>query len=374
MANFTVVGGALNVRHGPSRAEQLVNIIQDGDVVTQLAGTTIYSEVSQPAPAPARTWVLFDGGDTQGWISLATLTVGPAGNFNVTNPAGANVRTEPLSPTAGPGNILATLSPGTEVPAGPLVTDVSPPIGGVRQWVRLDLTPNPSGWASTLLLVPAGVAPTVITKIQYKVTANNLNVRSGPSLNSSIIGNLALGATVPEGPFIDGLRWMQISTTPPSFVSTKFLAKDVGGVGPGVPRWYEIAKGEEGIKEFPGDADNPQVVKYLKSCSTLSQSFQRNDETAWCSAFVNWCVEQAGFEGTESAAARSWMHWGKPAAAPKKGCIVVLSRGSNPAFGHVGFFVAQTSTTVQLLGGNQHDSVNVTSFPITRVLNNGFRI
>jgi len=356
----------LNVRNGPSRAEQLVNIIQDGDVVTQLAGTTIYSEVSQPAPAPAKTWVLFDGGDTQGWISLDTLTIQPTGSFVVSGTAVSSVRTEPLISAA----IVATLSAGTEVPAGPLVTDVTPPITGVRQWVRLAA---PSGWASTLLLVPATAAP-VITKTQYKVTANNLNVRSGPSLTSAIIGNLALGATVPEGPFSADLRWMSISTTAgPGFVSTKFLAKDIGSVGPGVPRWYDIAKGEEGIKEFPGDADNPQVVKYLKSCSTLSQSFQRNDETAWCSAFVNWCVEQAGFEGTESASARSWMHWGKPAAAPTTGCIVVLSRGSNPAFGHVGFLVNKTTTTVRLLAGNQQDAVNVTSFPITRVLKDGFR-
>lgn len=76
------------------------------------------------------------------------------------------------------------------------------------------------------------------------------------------------------------------------------------------PKWMSMARNEIGVKEYSGSADNPDVVKYLKSVDTLSISAQRNDETAWCSAFVNWCMEEVGIKGTEKANARSWLKWG----------------------------------------------------------------
>ncbi|MEM1307595.1 MAG: glycosyl hydrolase 108 family protein, partial [Pseudomonadota bacterium] len=46
----------------------------------------------------------------------------------------------------------------------------------------------------------------------------------------------------------------------------------------------------------------------------------------------------------------------------------VLSRGSNPALGHVGFLVGATADALFLLGGNQSDQVNVTRFARSRLL------
>ena len=135
------------------------------------------------------------------------------------------------------------------------------------------------------------------------------------------------------------------------------------------PEWMAVARKEMGTKEYAGDADNPDVVKYLKSVDTLSVSAQRNDETPWCSAFVNWCMEEAGIKGTENAAARSWLQWGSELAEPEIGCVVVLWRGSPAGWqGHVGFFVKETLTTVSLLGGNQGDQVNISKYSKDRVL------
>ena len=139
------------------------------------------------------------------------------------------------------------------------------------------------------------------------------------------------------------------------------------------PKWMAAARKEMGTKEFPGDADNPDVVKYLESVDTLSISAQRNDETPWCSAFVNWCMEETGIKGTENAAARSWLAWGRELTVPEIGCVVVLWRGSPSGWqGHVGFFVKETLTTVSLLGGNQGDQVNISKYSKDRVL--GYRI
>ncbi len=138
------------------------------------------------------------------------------------------------------------------------------------------------------------------------------------------------------------------------------------------PEWMQIARGEMGTKEYSGSADNPEVLKYLKSVDTLSISAQRNDETAWCSAFVNWCMEQAGIKGTEKAAARSWLNWGNKLTTPEQGCVVVLWRESPDSWkGHVGFLVRETNDYVYLLGGNQDDKVNIKRYSRNRIL--GFR-
>ena len=138
------------------------------------------------------------------------------------------------------------------------------------------------------------------------------------------------------------------------------------------PKWLAIARKEMGTKEYPGNADNPDVVKYLKSVDTLSVNAQQNDETSWCSAFINWCMEEAGLKGTENAVARSWLNWGRELAVPEKGCVAVLWRGSPAGWkGHVGFFVKETSYYVYLLGGNQSDQVNISKYSKNRVL--GYR-
>ena len=148
------------------------------------------------------------------------------------------------------------------------------------------------------------------------------------------------------------------------------LEGSYGEVIAGSSPWLEIARGEIGVKEIAGELANPRILEYLRSTS-LGAWGQGRDETAWCSAFVNWCVVQAGIEGTGSAMARSWLGWGVE-CAPEPGCIVVLKRGKPPS-GHVGFLDEWSGpdNTIRLLGGNQQNAVNVTTYPTSRVL--GYR-
>jgi uncharacterized protein (TIGR02594 family) len=136
-----------------------------------------------------------------------------------------------------------------------------------------------------------------------------------------------------------------------------------GGEAP----WFEIAKREEaeGVDEIRGSRDNPRIVEYHQS-TTLKAT---DDETPWCSSFVNWCVQEAGLQGTRSASARSWLRWGQDLhGEPRLGCIVVLKRGTNPAQGHVGFYFGDAGDRLLLLGGNQNNQVNISSFRKTSVL------
>jgi uncharacterized protein (TIGR02594 family) len=125
---------------------------------------------------------------------------------------------------------------------------------------------------------------------------------------------------------------------------------------------YRIAFNELGVKEVPGQDDNPRIIEY--HATTLLRA--TDDEVPWCSAFVNWCVTQAGYIGTNSAAAKSWLGWGKKLEEPVKGCICVLSRiGGN----HVGLFHDKDDAGfIYILGGNQGDRVSISRFPISRLI------
>lgn len=96
---------------------------------------------------------------------------------------------------------------------------------------------------------------------------------------------------------------------------------------------------------------------------------------AWCAAFVNTILRQAGFEGTGSLQARSFLHYGSITKQPEYGDIVVFSRGRNQFAGHVGFYVGEEFVEgvryILVLGGNQRKEVNVAYYPANYVL--GFR-
>ena len=130
------------------------------------------------------------------------------------------------------------------------------------------------------------------------------------------------------------------------------------------PSWMAEAWRELGQSERPGVAHNPRIVAMFDELGHPNQS----DETAWCAAFVGACLERAGIASTRSLMARSYEAWGVASAAPIAGAVAVLRRGSDPAFGHVGFLVGASDSHVFLLGGNQSDAVTVAPFDRDLVL------
>lgn len=123
-----------------------------------------------------------------------------------------------------------------------------------------------------------------------------------------------------------------------------------------------------GTKEVPGEKANPLIVEFHNHTSLHAQS----DEVAWCSAFANYIVDKCGDKGTGSAAARSWLTWGRELSAPQPGCIVVLDRkdANNPNAAHVCFYVCDDNDKqyIQCIGGNQGDMVKTSKFPKSKVL------
>lgn len=208
------------------------------------------------------------------------------------------------------------------------------------------------------------------TPQRYRVTASCLNVRQGPSVTATVLGWLRRDEVAEWISTSGDGYWLKVRRGDlEGWCAHKYLAAVVAEPEPAEEfPWLPIALAEVGVKEFPGDGDNPRIVEYLQSTSLEAPSATQ-DETPWCSAFANWCVERSGYEGTDSAWARSWLTWGRAARRPRRGCIVVLSRDRG---GHVGFWVGETGTQVRLLGGNQGDEVRVSGYPKKRVL--GYRV
>lgn len=49
---------------------------------------------------------------------------------------------------------------------------------------------------------------------------------------------------------------------------------------------YDVAKQHLGQKEIPGKANNPLILRWLRALA----SWVTSEETAWCSAFVDYCA------------------------------------------------------------------------------------
>ena len=137
----------------------------------------------------------------------------------------------------------------------------------------------------------------------------------------------------------------------------------------GDPRWMKVARAELGEKEVPGAVDNPKILEYLASCPNLPDRLAETEETPWCSCFIQWVFTQAGMPGTGKANARSWVEWGNGHTDFCVGAVVVLSRGTNPAHGHVGLYEhGAPKGHVRLLGGNQGNAVSLKDYPMSRVV------
>jgi len=142
--------------------------------------------------------------------------------------------------------------------------------------------------------------------------------------------------------------------------------------------WMDIAIAELGVHEnsLPG-LHNSRIIEYHQTTTFKAT----DDETPWCSSFVNWVMVNSGRRGTNSAAARSWLEWGRAVSPPTSGVITVIRKktsgysqatGSSSGY-HVGFFISLSESHIRLLGGNQMDEVMYSNFPLHGYEVKGYR-
>lgn len=131
------------------------------------------------------------------------------------------------------------------------------------------------------------------------------------------------------------------------------------------PSWLTRARREIGVQEIVGGRHNPRVLDYHSHTRLQATT----DEVPWCAAFVNWALEREGVRSTKSAAAASYLTWGKP-TYPEPGCIVVFGKSHPDAVGtgHVGFLVGIEGDQLLVLGGNQGNKVCIRKYPAEKAL------
>lgn len=129
------------------------------------------------------------------------------------------------------------------------------------------------------------------------------------------------------------------------------------------PDWITVAEVELGQQEVDGKKNhNPRILEYHATTSKAT-----TDESPWCASFVNWVLQQSGYEGAGSAWTHDWKTWGDGVSQPALGSVAFIDWGKVDATkigkGHVGFVVGKTAKgRIVLLGGNQSDQVRYTAF------------
>ena len=125
-----------------------------------------------------------------------------------------------------------------------------------------------------------------------------------------------------------------------------------------------------GEKEVKGQKDNPAILDLFNHLGYPGNKLK--DETAWCAAFVNYCLSKTGHNHSAKLNARSLLDVGEDVIDPMFGDIVVLWRESPQSWkGHVGFFIRERRGWIYVLGGNQNNEVNITAYSKNRLL--GYR-
>jgi uncharacterized protein (TIGR02594 family) len=126
---------------------------------------------------------------------------------------------------------------------------------------------------------------------------------------------------------------------------------------PGLPLWYTLGLKDVGFHET---GVNRGIETFI------FQAHVGNLGDPWCAIWANAKLEQAGVTGTRSASSQSFTI--NPnfisITKPTVGCIVVFWRDSKSSgIGHVGFYVSETTTSINTLGGNESDGVRIEALP-----------
>ena len=137
-------------------------------------------------------------------------------------------------------------------------------------------------------------------------------------------------------------------------------------------QWMTEARRHIGLREVPGAANNPVIMGWGDRLGTRVLGIKYTaDSVPWCGLFAAWCIHQAGIRTPAiSIRAKAWADWGEAlplhAQRPPLGAIAVFGRDGG---GHVGFVDSvNRDGSLNILGGNQGDAVNVKRFPRSRLI------
>ena len=125
--------------------------------------------------------------------------------------------------------------------------------------------------------------------------------------------------------------------------------------------------GEKYTQEWK-QRSNPLICLFFSATNYPTDGL--NDQVPWCAAFVNWCLKRTGADRTSSASSGSFRCYGNEAVPPRKGDIAVFKNPGQDkpceGAGHVGFWLSQSQTHVEVLGGNQGNEIKVSQYSLVK--------
>ncbi len=121
-----------------------------------------------------------------------------------------------------------------------------------------------------------------------------------------------------------------------------------------------------GLKEIVGAEDNPTIVNWFRD---IGHGWVKDDETAWCSCFINWLAWKLDLERSGKLDARSWLQVGTAIETPELGDVLIFWRVSVTSWkGHVGLYAGEDENYYYVYGGNQGNQANIKPYPKNRFL------
>jgi uncharacterized protein (TIGR02594 family) len=126
--------------------------------------------------------------------------------------------------------------------------------------------------------------------------------------------------------------------------------------------WLTWLRNNIGQEEIAGSRHNSWIVKLFKYTSYRTNE----DETPWCAACMNAALEETGFKGTGSAAAKSFIRIGNLCEL-KVGALVVISRAPGR------FHITCCDDIIDSrhfsgIGGNQSNSLRISVYDRSKIV------
>ena len=345
IGSFSVRGGALNMRHGPGKNYGIVGALFQDQIVEGVA-QTLDGQWTQVRTTEGQL----------GWSSTKYL----ARSVAATPPPGTElemvVTAEVLNVRSRPGANFAVIG---ALHRGDVVTviNVSP------DWAWMQVSGPGGGWCAAKYLLERDMlevsgADFPLTGM-HRVATYVLGMREKPGTDERILGTLQFNQVVMVDLISEDKLWKHCTDSlgQTGWCAVQFLAS-LGDFSRELPGeefpWLPVAFGQLGIREIPGNKSNPQILEYLASTNLFKFPYLP-DETNWCAAFVNWCLERAGAESANSALVFPWTRWGRALDKPRRGCLAAFQWEDGGQ--HLSLYLGELSNYVIALGGNQSDAV-----------------
>lgn len=345
---YRVDATSLNLRQGPGTNFAVIGSLKKSELVDGLAvsGNGQWAQVRKAS-------------GVTGWASLKYMTRIPPPPPASSADVYMIVTVDTLNVRAGPGSgysISGKVNRGARL----VFLDATPD----WQWVNVKLPDNNTGWCAAKYLMENNdllASPEEYPALGFhRALVDDLSLREGPDNHYPAVTELTFNRVVIVDAISDDGKWKHCTNAwgESGWYPIERLAP-LGDLSLQKPDeefpWLKVAYAEFGTREVPGAQHNPRILEYLNSTDLAQKYPYLPDETDWCSAFLNWCIEKCGIPTPNTAVVNPWRSWGKASNPPQRGAVTTFLW--DDGWAHVSIYLGEIGNYVVCLGGNQSDAV-----------------